>query len=255
MNAALATLLLFVALDAHAQVIGNVAPPPQTGYAQHLGARLPLDAPLLDEHDRPVTLRRYFGAAPVVLVLGYFHCPNLCQTVGAGVLEALGGVTLAKRDYQVVMVSIDPRENAALAARKKAEYAAADHAWSSRLHLLRGPAAAQIARTAGFHYRYDRALDQYIHPAGFLIASADGRISRYFFGVRYAPRDVRLALVEAAHGRLGSPADHLLLLCSCYDPHAGRYTVRVMTVVRAIALTLLAVLVVWLWRHRKGASA
>ncbi len=249
----LALVMLFAACAARAQTIGNSPPPPRTEYEQFIGAQLPLSTELRDEHDRAIALRSLFGTKPVVLLLGYYHCPNLCQTVAEGALEALAAVRLDASDFRVVMVSIDTRETAAMARAKHASYDAADARWKTQLVLLRGDkaAVASIARAAGFHYRYDAALDQYVHPAGLLVAGADGRISRYFLGVRFPPRELELALLEAGDGRLGSPVDRLLLICSHYDPAAGRYSVRVMWVVRAVAAGLLVLLAAWLWRYRR----
>jgi protein SCO1/2 len=245
---------------AHAASAGPLALPPQphVEFRQNIGARVPLDALLRDEDDRGVRLSKYFGTAPVVLVLGYYRCPNLCTTEMQSVLQTLGALPLAKDNYGVVAVSIDPRETATDARHGKAAYASIDAGWSTRLHMLSGDGAtvARIAHAAGFQYAYDRNTDQYVHPAGFLVASPDGRISRYFLGVTHSARDLRLALVEASQGRLGSPVDRVVLLCSHYDPATGRYSVAVMNAVRAVSLGVLMLLGAWLWRrHRSGGRA
>jgi protein SCO1/2 len=247
-------------LIAHTAAAGPLALPPQphVEFTQNIGARVPLDALLRDETDRSVRLSQYFGTSPVVLVLGYYRCPNLCETEMQSVLQVLGALPVAKENYGVVAVSIDPRETATDARQRKAAYASTDTEWSTRLHMLSGDGGtvARIAHAAGFQYAYDRNTDQYVHPAGFLVASPDGRITRYFLGVAHSARDVRLALVEASEGRLGSPADRLVLLCSHYDPATGRYSVTVMNAVRAVSLVLLMLLGAWLWRrHRSGGRA
>jgi protein SCO1/2 len=254
----LAALLSLVI--AHTAAAGPLALPPQphVEFRQNIGARIPLDALLRDEAGRGVRISKYFGTAPVVLVLGYYRCPNLCETEMQSVLQVLGALPLAKDNYSVVAVSIDPRETATDARQRKAAYAATDTEWSTRLHMLSGDGTtvARVAHAAGFQYAYDRSTDQYVHPAGFLVASPDGRISRYFLGVAHSARDVRLALVEASQGRLGSPADRLVLLCSHYDPATGRYSVAVMNAVRAVSLAVLMLLGAWLWRrHRSGGRA
>ncbi|MGE5523825.1 MAG: SCO family protein [Rhodospirillaceae bacterium] len=252
MKFAVVMFALFVSHAAAAQPLA-LPPQPPVEFRPTIGHALPLDAVLLDEHDRPATLGQFFGKGPVVLVLGYYRCPNLCATIMDGILQALTIVRVT--DYQVVAVSIDPRDSGASASRKKQAYADAHSQWLSRLHLLHGDAQpiARIARAAGFEYAYDAQHDQYVHPAGFLIASADGRITRYFPGVVADARDLRLALVEAARGHAGSVTDRLTLLCSHYDPSAGRYTVEIMAIVRVVCLLALAVFAVWLMRRiRRG---
>jgi len=231
---------------------------PHVEFRQNIGTQIPLDALLRDENDRRVQLSTYFGTVPVVLVLGYYRCPNLCETELQSVLQVLSALPLANDTYRLVAVSIDPRETAADARQRKARYSSTDGVWSTRLHLMRGDGAtvARIADVSGFQYAYDRNADQYVHPAGFLVASPDGRISRYFLGVAHSARDLRLALVEASEGRLGTPVDRLLLLCSHYDPATGRYSVAVMNTVRAVSLVLLMLLGAWLWRRqRRGGPA
>ncbi len=215
---------------------------PQAAFTQQLDAQLPLALDFIDEAGATVPLGRFFGQRPVVLVLGYYQCPNLCSTLMDGVLQTLAAMELPKNAYRLVEVSIDPAETAQLAARKKMSFEPMLGQRGADLHLLTGtaPAIAQLAQAAGFSYTYDAALRQYVHPAGFLVATPDGRIARYFQGVRFEPQDVRLALVEASAGRIGSPADRLLLLCSHYDPATGRYSLAAMTLVRSSAC--------WCWR-------
>ena len=254
MNRALMlTLLLLVATACHAQS-RSLPPPLQTAYEQRLHAQLRLQLRFTDDSGRSVQLRQYFGDRPVVLVLGYYHCPNLCSTLMEGVLPALAAVDLAPDAYQLVGVSIDPNETAELAARKKISYAPMRGRRGGDLHLLTGGTAAiaQLTASAGFHYAYDPTLGQYTHPAGFLIATPEGRISQYFLGLRFDPQALRLALVDASAGRVGSPVDRLLLLCTHYDPAVGRYSVQAMTAVRVAGLVALAALAGWIWRQRGG---
>lgn len=243
-------LLCLLVSGAHA---GPLALPaaPQTEYVQHLDARLPLQAAFTDDSGAQIRLADLFGNKPAVLALGYYHCPNLCSTLMDGVLQTLADVDLPPSSYRVIQASIDPTEDSELAARKKVSYQPMFGRHRPDIHLLTGSKRSidALAQTAGFHYRYDPALRQYMHPAGFLIATKDGHISRYFMGVRFDPKQVRLALIEASSGRIGSPADRLLLMCSHYDPSTGRYSVTVMTIVRIVCLAVLALLAGWIWLH------
>ncbi|HJU71471.1 MAG TPA: SCO family protein [Paucimonas sp.] len=227
-------------------------PPPQTAFTQHLDARLPLQSVFVDDDGRRVRFADFFGRRPVVLVLGYYHCPNLCSTLMEGVLQALAAADLPRESYRLLAVSIDPAEDAPLAARRKISYEPMLGRRGGELHLLTGEPAAitALASSAGFAYAYDAALRQYIHPAGFLIATPDGRISRYFLGVRFDPQELRQALTMAADGRIGSLAERLLLLCAHYDPATGRYSLAAMTLVRIGCLLALLTLAAWAWRHR-----
>lgn len=244
-------LLLLAPLLAVAQMALPTAP--HTEYVQRLNAELPLQSVFTDDDGRSVRLAEFFNDKPVVLALGYYHCPNLCSTVMDGVLETLSRAGLPHDDYRVVEASVDPRETAAFAARRKAAYIAVPRTGGIDMHLLTGTQAAisALAKTAGFHYQYDASLDQYAHPAGFLIVTPSGRISHYFMGVRFDPKDVRLALIDASSGRIGSPVDRLLLMCCNYDPATGRYSLAAMTAVRIVCLSVLALLAGWMLLHRK----
>jgi protein SCO1/2 len=196
----------------------------------------------------------YFDDAPVVMVFGYYHCPRLCSTLMDGVLQVLGDAGLP---HVIVAIGIDPRETSRDAARKLAVYRSTEGDDASRLHLLTGQPEeiAALARAAGFRYEYNQDSDQYSHPAGFLVATPNGRISRYFFGLRFDRRDIRLALIEASSQRIGTLAEQVQLLCSHYDPLTGRYTVTVMTWIRVFATSsiILLILGVWLavWHARR----
>jgi protein SCO1 len=221
---------------------------PTAGFVERLDARLPLEAAFTDDSGAQVRLGRYFTQRPVVLVLGYYQCPNLCSTLMEGVLHTLAGMGLPRDAYRIVEVSIDPNETAALAARKKASYQPMLGRQGGELHLLTGaPAAiAQLAASTGLHYEYDDKAKQYAHPAGFLIATPDGRIARYFAGVAFTPQEVRLALVEAASGRIGAAVERLWLLCAHFNPASGRYSLAAMGAVRLVCLAVLAVLAGWI---------
>jgi protein SCO1/2 len=238
----------------------TLAPPPAS-FTQRLGAELPLSGTFVDADGRALTLSDAFGSKPVVLVLGYWRCPNLCGLAMHGVLEALAGTGLPRSGYRVLGVSIDPDETPADArARQRvdADYAAQLAPGSAEpldLRLLVGSAASveALATSVGFgHVRDDAGgASRYAHPAGFVVLTPDGRVSRYFFGVRFDARALRLALVEAAAGRIGDLADRLLLLCAHFDPRTGRYSGAVLAGLRGVGLALALALAGYAWRHRR----
>jgi protein SCO1/2 len=196
---------------------------------QKLGTPLPLDARLRDELGRDVTLGSYFGRRPVVLALVYYECPMLCTLVLNGLLRAAKPLEFdAGDEFDVVVLSFDPGETPELARAKKAHYLEAyqrpgtENGW----HFLTGDQASieAVTESLGFRYAYDPQRDEYAHAAAIFVATPEGKIARYLFGVEYAPRDLRLALVEAAAQKIGTLADKLLLLCYHYDPATGRYS-------------------------------
>ncbi len=215
-------------------------------FHQHMGTALPLGAEFRDSAGRPVTLGEFFRGEPVVVILEYLRCRSLCSYVLKDTVSALSQVPLVSgRDYQVVAISIDPRDRPADARMAQAMYLGSSGSDSSLAgwHFLTGSAAPihAVARAVGFSYRYDAAIDQFAHPAGITIATPGGIIARYILGVGYRPLDLRLALAEASLGHVSSPVADLLLLCYCYDPGTGRYSLAISNITRALcALTLLA---------------
>jgi protein SCO1/2 len=217
------------------------------GFDQKLGEQVPLDLTFRDEAGRPARLGNYFGDRPVILVLAYYRCPMLCTQVLNGLVRSLLDLPLtAGRDFEVVVVSFDPRETPELAAAKKKTYLerygrpGAVEGW----HFLTGEQEPidRVTRAVGFRYRYDPVKDQFAHASGIMVLTPQGRISRYFYDVAYAPRDLRLGLVEASGNRIGSLADQVLLFCFHYDPVEGKYGATVMAILRFIGvLTMLAV--------------
>jgi protein SCO1 len=217
------------------------------GFDQKLGETVPLALSFRDETGRTVQLGDYFGRKPVVLSLVYYECPMLCTLSLNGLSSALGVLTFdVGREFEVVTVSFEPRDTPALAAAKKSGYLqrygrpGAAAGW----HFLTGDAdaVAALTRAVGFRYAWDSETRQYAHPAGVLVLTPQGLIARYLFGVEYAPRDLRLALIEAADGRIGTPVDNLILYCYQYDPKRGRYGATVMGLVRAGGVLTLAAL-------------
>jgi protein SCO1/2 len=223
------------------------------GYDQKLGESLPLAAPVRDEAGRTVRLGEFFTRRPVVFALAYFRCPMLCNVVLDDLAATLKVVPFtAGKDYDVVVVSFDPADTAALAAAKKNEILArygkreTAPAWH---FLTAGPESiAAITRAVGFRYYWDPDTRQFAHAAGIVLLTPQGRISRYFYGVEFPARDVRLGLVEASGGRIGSAVDQVLLFCFHYNPVIGRYSAVIMNIVRlggavtVIGLLLLVVL-------------
>ncbi len=215
------------------------------GIDQHLEAQLPLDAMFRDEAGREVRLGEYFTEQPVVVALVYYRCPQLCTQVLNGLLKSSQAVPLEiGRDYQVVTVSFDPDEGPELAAEKKRQYVRAyrrdggERGW----HFLTGDKLAieRLTSAVGFRYRYEPRSKQFAHASGIVIASPEGRLARYLYGIDYSPHDLRLGLLDSSAGRIGSPVDQVLLLCYHYDPLTGKYGLAVAGVLRtAGGLTVL----------------
>jgi protein SCO1/2 len=234
----------------------------EVGFDQRLDEQVPLDLPFRDEAGRAVRLGDYFGDRPVILVLAYFKCPMLCTEVLNGLVRALLDVPLRPgRDFEILTVSFDPREPPELAAAKKKTYVerygrpGAEEGW----HFLTGDQDAidRLTRAVGFRYSYDPRNDQFAHASGILVLTPGGRISRYFYDVKFSPRDLRLGLVEASNHRIGSPVDRVLLYCFHYDPAEGKYGPAVMNLVRAggaLTLVSLGLFAAGLWRQERRKS-
>jgi len=218
-----------------------------------LNAQVPLELKFRDEQGEVVTLGDYFQGKPVILILAYYRCPMLCNQVLNGVTDGLRGVSFdAGQEFQIVVVGFDAREQPALAAAKKATYVehygrpGVEDGW----HFLTGeqPSIDRLTQAVGFPYLYDSAHDQFIHDSGIMILTPQGRISRYLYGIDFPSRDLRLALVESSANRIGSPMDHVLLLCFHYDPNTGRYTTTVLRIVRLAGIVTLFVFGTFLFR-------
>lgn len=232
------------------------------GIDQKLNNQVPLDLVFRDETGNAVRLGRYFGQKPVVLVLAYYDCPMLCTIVLNSVLHSLKELKFnVGQQFEVVTVSFDPTEKPALAAAKKAIYVGlygrpgAAAGW----HFLTGdePSIRQLTQAVGFRYNYDPQTRQYFHATGIMVLTPDGRLARYFYGIRYPSGNLRLGLVEASQGKIGSPVDQVLLYCSQYDPETGKYSVIVSHVLKIAALATvlsLAGLVLAMSLGRKNAA-
>ena len=234
----------------------------EVGYDQRLGEPVPLDIVLRDETGASVSLREAIAGKPTVLSLVYYECPMLCTLTLNGLVGALSALPFEPgREFSLLTVSFDDRERPEQAAARKRAYLArykhpsAEKSW----RFLTGDKESlrRLTDAVGFRYAWDERTKQFAHPAGVLVLTPDGRIGRYLFGVEYAPKDLRLGLVEAGQGRIGSPVDRLLLYCYQYDPAQGRYGAVVMRIVRLGGLATMTLLggfvIVMLRRERRQA--
>ena len=213
------------------------APLQNVGFEPPLNGQMPLDLGFRDETGRDVQLRDYFGQKPVVLAFVYYNCPMLCDQIQQGVVGTLRMLSFNPgRDYQVVFVSFDSRETPGMAAEKKktvlSHFRRPETA--SGWHFLTGSNESIEAATkaANFRFSFDPKSNLFAHASGVMILTPDGRISRYFYGVEYPGRDMRLGLVDASAGKIGTPIDHVLLFCFHYDPAAARYSASILKIIR-----------------------
>jgi len=260
--AALVAMLAAAAASAQAQ--NAPSPLADVSIEQKLGAPLPLDATLRDESGRTVALGDYFHRRPVVLAFVYYECPMLCSYVESGTLKAMRALSFsAGREFELVTVSIDPSDLPKIASAKKADFVRqyGRPGAEAGVHFLTGPAEsiAAITRAAGFRYVRDPETKSFSHAAGIMLATPDGRLSKYFYGIEYSARDLKLGVMEASNRRIGTPVDRILLYCSHYDPTTGKYGLVVMRVVRLGGLATVGSLgvfmVVMLRRERRRKKA
>ena len=237
------------------------------GIDQKLDAQVPLDLAFRDETGRAVKLADYFGSKPVVLTLVYYECPMLCTQVLNGAVGAFKTLNFtAGNQFDVVTVSFNPKETPAMAAAKKATYMArygrpeAAAGW----HFLTGeqPAIDALTKSVGFRYLFDQSTQQYVHASAIMVLTPQGRVSKYFYGIEFPPKDLRLGLVEASDGKIGGPVEQVLLYCFHYDPRTGKYSMIVMNVLRlagVVTVTLIGGFIVLMWsrdrRKTKSAAA
>jgi protein SCO1 len=247
-----------------APVFADTTTPPaalrDVGIEQKLDHAVPLDLTFRDESDNAVRLGDFFGQKPVLLSLAYYHCPMLCPLALDGLVRSLRPLAWnVGNEFQIVTVSIDAREVSAHAAEKKRKLISdygrpgAAQGW----HVLVGDpdAVRSLADAVGFHYRYDPASNQFAHATGLFVLTPQGRVSRVLYGIDYAPRDLRLALVEASQRRIGTLADQLLLFCYHYDPATGKYGPAAMAAVRiggALTFAALVAFVAFQLRHESS---
>ena len=208
---------------------------------QRLDNKVTLTTLFRDELGRNVPIGSYFGKRPVILVMPFYRCPGICTAELNGMVDAFKDERLkfkVGRDFDVITISINPKEGPDLATMKKREYLdilsqpGAENGW----HFLTGTESSirKVADEIGFRYKYNPVNDQYAHPGGITILTPDGKVSRYFFGVGFSPKDIRLALTEAGQGRIGSVADTFVLACYHYDPQSGRYGLAIFRLMQVL---------------------
>ncbi len=224
----------------------NVRPPglQNVGIEQHLDEQIPADLSFRDETGKPVRLGDYFGKKPMILNLVYYNCPMLCGEVLSGLEGALRVLKFdVGKEFDVLTVSFDPRETPDMATKKKAEFlkrygrAGAAEGW----HFLTGPQESidALTKAAGFQYQYDPKTGQFAHATAIMILTPEGKIAQYYYGVDYAPKDLRLGLIQASQNKIGTLADQVLLYCYHYDPTTGKYGAIISRVLKLAGLATL----------------
>jgi protein SCO1/2 len=233
------------------------------GIDQRLGVQVPPDLIFSDDTGRTVKLGDYFGKRPIVLSLVYYECPMLCTMSLNDLPRSMGAMPLNPGDdFEIVTVSFDPREKTPLAAAKKRHYVhqykkpKAAQAW----HYLTGDEAniKKLTETVGFRYVWDAKYNQYAHAAGFIVLTPEGKTARYFYGVDYSSKDMRLALVEASEGKISRPVEQILLYCFHYDPSTGRYSLAILRLLRvagAVTVAAIASFIILNLRRERRARA
>ena len=228
-------------------------------FVQHLGKNLPAGLSFRDERGRAVRIGDYLGEAPVALVFSYYRCTNLCPMQIRNLAQRIAQTSGGAADAQVIVVSIDPTDTPALADRAKHKFLDdfLPAPRTERWHFLSGAPAEirELAESLGFSYGYDEATHQFAHPAGFVLVTADGKIARYFFGFDYTAADFGHAFDEAAAQRIASPIARLLLVCFHYDITTGRYTGRILELLRVVSTIMLLGALALAWNLRRRARA
>ena len=259
------TLSLWLSLVSFARAHDASRPIPlrDVEFDQKLNSQIPLDLSFTDERGVPVQLRQYFGGKPIILNFVYYKCRDLCPLLLDGMVRTLRGVSFdIGTEFDVLTVSIDPHDNAALATAQKRDFLArygrpgSERGW----HFLTGEEAAigKLAEAVGFHYSFDATTGEFAHATGIVLLTPTGKTSRYFYGIEFSPRDVRLGLVEAGEGKIGTPIDQLLLFCYHYDPVTGKYGPFVTNLVRLgglITAVGLAGFILWMLRRERAQAA
>jgi protein SCO1/2 len=226
------------------------------GFEPPLNGQMPLDLHFRDETGRDVQLREFFGQKPVVLAFVYYSCPMLCDQIQMGVVGTLRMLSFNPgRDYEVVFISFDSRDTSEAGAQKKRAALTRFHRPEtvSGWHFLTGSQESieGATRAANFRFRFDEKSKLFAHASGVMILTPDGRISRYFYGVEYPGRDMRLGLVDASAGKIGSPIDHVLLFCYHYDPSSATYSASILRIIRLAGILTVLFIVGGIWFSRR----
>lgn len=265
---AFGTLLLSISAWGQGMTTGVLSPPANVrppglknvGIEQRLNQQIPLGLVFRDEGGKTVTLRDYFGQKPVILNLVYYKCPMLCSEVLSGLVSSLKILKFdVGNQYNVLTVSFNPRETPDLAAASKAQYLkrygrpGAAEGW----HFLTGPeeSISALTQAVGFQYQYDAQTDQYAHATAIMILTPDGRVAQYYYGVEFAPKDLRLGLIQASSGKIGNLVDEVLLYCYHYDPATGKYgavITRILKLSGIATIVLIGGMVLILFRLGSG---
>lgn len=232
----------------------------EVGIDQRLGEQLPLDLMFRDERGETVRIGDYFKDKPVVLSLVYYECPMLCHEVLTGLTRSFEQLSFTVgKEFEVVTVSFDARETPEMAVKQKDSYlnwydrAGASEGW----HFLTGDQQAidRLTEAVGFKYAYDEETKQFAHASGIMVLTPGGKLARYFYGVEYQAKDMRLGLVEASENRIGSAVDQILLYCYHYDPTTGKYGPVVMNILRLAGVaTLLAMVAMFVFIRRRNTA-
>jgi protein SCO1/2 len=255
------TLSLWLSLVSLARAHDASRPIPlrDVEFDQRLNSQIPLDLSFTDERGVPVHLREYLDGKPIILNFVYYKCRDLCPLLLDGIVRTLRAISFdIGAEFDVLTVSIDPTDNAALAAAQKKDFigrygrAGSERGW----HFLTGEEAAirKLAEAVGFHYSFDATTGDFAHATGIVLLTPAGKTARYFYGIEFSPRDLRLGLVEAAEGKIGTPIDQLLLFCYHYDPVTGKYGPFVTNLVRLGGLITaigLAGFILWMLRRER----
>ena len=209
----------------------------KVGIEQKLNAQLPLDAKFFDENGQEVELGKYFGKKPIIIALVYYECPMLCNEVLNGLVSSLKPLSFdAGKEFDVVAISFDAREKPELAKAKKESYMARYNRAGTEngFHFLTGTQESidKVTEAVGFYYQWDEKSKQFAHAGGVQVATPEGKLARYYYGIEYAPKEIKFGLIEAADNKIGNPVDQLLLYCYHYDPASGKYGFAIMNVLR-----------------------
>ena len=261
-NSICISILLLLISIAHAQTLKKEFPSEQQiDVVENLGAFIPLETNFIDESGNEVKLSTFFNKEiPTVLTLNYFECPMLCTLVLNGLAESLKNLTLnAGDEFQVITIDINPNEKTLFANQKKKNYIKGFGLENIKddWHFLTGTEEniKKVADSIGYIYYYDAQRDEYMHPAAITLLSSEGKISRYLYGIEYPVKDLKLGILEASEGKIGSTIDKIILYCYHYDPYKNTYTIFATNIMRLggiFTILFLCIMLVSYWKKDKN---